>query len=178
MTEEQLGAFLMMRGIMWLVYLAVTIVMIISMWKIYTKAGEKGWKYLIPIYSQLTMLKFVGKPKWWIWPTAIIPIVVLTGYMCWFFFNYANLYAGATVNPSPMIIWLLVLLATAIVGAVYGIKTMIALCDCFGASRYFVLGFIFLPVIFYPILAFGDYRYTPPGSIPPHPIEPTTYPED
>ena len=31
--------------------LAVTILMIVAVWKIFSKAGQAGWKSLIPFYS-------------------------------------------------------------------------------------------------------------------------------
>ncbi len=49
-----------------IVYLLVVIFLIIvPMWKIYTKAGQPGWAILIPIYNLLVLLKIVGKPGWW-----------------------------------------------------------------------------------------------------------------
>lgn len=49
-----------------LFFLALVVVYIVSLWQLFTKAGEKGWKSLIPIYNTLIWLKIVGKPWWWI----------------------------------------------------------------------------------------------------------------
>jgi hypothetical protein len=57
-----------------LVWLAVMVIMIVAMWKVYTKAGEPGWAALIPIYNIVVLLKIVGKPLWWI-VGLIIPLV-------------------------------------------------------------------------------------------------------
>lgn len=57
-----------------LLYLAIIIFMIASMWKIFTKAGKPGWAVLIPIYSTIVMLEIVGKPWWWLF-LMLIPIV-------------------------------------------------------------------------------------------------------
>jgi hypothetical protein len=35
-------------------------------WRMYEKAGQKGWISLIPILSTLGKLKMIGKPFWWI----------------------------------------------------------------------------------------------------------------
>jgi len=35
-------------------------------WKLFQKAGEKGWKALIPFYSSYIMLKISGRPGWWL----------------------------------------------------------------------------------------------------------------
>jgi hypothetical protein len=44
----------------------VSVIMIISGWMIFTKAGEPGWATLIPIYNLIVLLKVAGKPAWWI----------------------------------------------------------------------------------------------------------------
>lgn len=54
--------------------LAFAAVMIASMWKVYTKAGEPGWAALVPIYNIIVLLKIVGRPMWWI-VLFLIPVV-------------------------------------------------------------------------------------------------------
>ena len=55
-------------------YLAVLVLMIVSMWKIFTKAGKPGWASIIPIYNFIVLLEIVGKPIWWIL-LLLIPLV-------------------------------------------------------------------------------------------------------
>ena len=38
-----------------LIVLAVSILMIIAMWRIFTKAGKPGWASLVPIYNMVVM---------------------------------------------------------------------------------------------------------------------------
>jgi Family of unknown function (DUF5684) len=60
-----------------LVLLVATVVLIIiPMWKIFTKAGEPGWACLIPIYNTCVWLKVAGKPMWWFF-LLLIPFVGL-----------------------------------------------------------------------------------------------------
>ena len=47
-------------------FLVLLVLMIVSLWKIFEKAGEEGWKAIIPVYSGVVMLKIIGKPTWWI----------------------------------------------------------------------------------------------------------------
>ena len=54
----------------------VGIIQIISLWKLFEKAGEQGWKAIIPIYNIYVLLKIVGKPGWWL-ILFFIPIVNL-----------------------------------------------------------------------------------------------------
>lgn len=57
-----------------LVWLAVVIGIIASIWKVFVKAGQPGWACLIPIYNIIVMLQIVGRPIWWI-VLMLIPIV-------------------------------------------------------------------------------------------------------
>lgn len=49
-----------------LIYLAIIVLMIASLWKIFSKAGKPGWASIVPIYNIIVMLEIVGKPTWWI----------------------------------------------------------------------------------------------------------------
>ncbi|MBX7057140.1 MAG: signal peptidase I [Leptospirales bacterium] len=52
--------------IYYIVILAVVVLMIVSYWKIFEKAGKPGWAVLIPIYNLIVMLEIIGKPLTWI----------------------------------------------------------------------------------------------------------------
>jgi len=43
----------------------VALIQIISMWKVFTKAGQPGWAAIIPIYNIYIMTKIGGKPGYW-----------------------------------------------------------------------------------------------------------------
>jgi hypothetical protein len=55
-------------------YLAVIILMVVSLWKIFEKAGKPGWSAIVPIYNTIIILEIVGKPVWWI-VLLLIPFV-------------------------------------------------------------------------------------------------------
>jgi hypothetical protein len=61
-------------GVLFVYFLAFYAIAIIPYWVIFTKAGEEGWKALIPIYSTIVLLKVIGRPWWWIL-LFLIPIV-------------------------------------------------------------------------------------------------------
>lgn len=46
--------------------IAFSVVLVASFWKVFTKAGEAGWKCLVPIYNFVVLLKISGTPIWWI----------------------------------------------------------------------------------------------------------------
>ena len=45
---------------------AVVLMMIASMWKVFTKAGQPGWAVLVPVYNLVILLKIAKKPSWWL----------------------------------------------------------------------------------------------------------------
>src|SRR3954470_1408165 len=66
-SDDAGGAVLAAFGLGFtLVMLAFAIVMIASVWVVFSKAGEPGWAVLIPIYNAIVFLKVARKPLWWI----------------------------------------------------------------------------------------------------------------
>ena len=64
-----------------IIYVAVIVVCIVSMWKVYEKLGLEGWKAIIPIYSIIVLLELF---KWDIWKIVLflIPIVnIVFGFL-------------------------------------------------------------------------------------------------
>jgi hypothetical protein len=57
-----------------LFYLAIIVVVIAGMWKVFTKAGQPGWAAIVPIYNIVILLKIVGRPVWWL-VLLLIPFV-------------------------------------------------------------------------------------------------------
>jgi len=105
-------------GMVLIVELVLAILMIVCLWKIFTKAGQPGWAALIPFYNAYVMLQIAGKPGWW-----------------------------------------LILMFVPVVGLVVGILATVALAARFGKSVAFVVGMILLPIVFWPMLAFGSAQY-------------------
>ncbi|GAB3574253.1 hypothetical protein GCM10027445_34780 [Amycolatopsis endophytica] len=46
--------------------LALAVLMIAAMWRVFGKAGQPGWAAIIPIYNTVVLLRIVGRPWWWI----------------------------------------------------------------------------------------------------------------
>ena len=65
-TGDASGGMAIFSGIYALIWLVVAVVMIAAGWKIFSKAGEAGWKILIPIYNIYIYLKIIGRPGWWL----------------------------------------------------------------------------------------------------------------
>ncbi len=78
---------------------------IVATWKIFDKAGEKGWKAIIPVYNMWTLFEISGKPGWWALLILItwIPIVGLIASALYFvLFIIAMLELARRFGKSPV----------------------------------------------------------------------------
>ena len=74
-TDQVGGAAAAGLGLgMMVIWLAIVVLMIAGMWKIFVKAGKPGWAAIIPIYNIIVLLEIAGKPAWW-FILFIIPVV-------------------------------------------------------------------------------------------------------
>ena len=48
------------------IYVALAVLMIASMWKVFTKAGKPGWAAIVPIYNLVVLLQIGGQPLWFL----------------------------------------------------------------------------------------------------------------
>jgi hypothetical protein len=48
-----------------LIYIAAIVILIAANWKIFTKAGQAGWKAIVPIYSTVITCRIVGLSGWY-----------------------------------------------------------------------------------------------------------------
>ena len=60
------GVFAGMIMAIYLISIAIGVLTIIANWKIFTKAGQAGWKSLIPIYNIVILFRIAGVSPWWI----------------------------------------------------------------------------------------------------------------
>ena len=90
------GALGSMIAIYLIIVLVIAILQIIAMWKLFTKAGEKGWKSIIPIYNLVTLFKISGLSPWLILVYLLGAIPIVGGIICLILLIYqANSLAKA-----------------------------------------------------------------------------------
>lgn len=46
--------------------LALIVVVVAGVWKMFEKAGQPGWTAIIPIYNVYILMKVAGRPGWWL----------------------------------------------------------------------------------------------------------------
>ena len=60
-----------------ILYLAIVLLMIVSLWITVNKAGRPGVSQIIPIWNIIELVRISGKPVWWVILILLIPIVNL-----------------------------------------------------------------------------------------------------
>jgi hypothetical protein len=58
------------------IQLAVVILTIAGLWKVFEKAGQPGWAAIVPVYNLFILCKLAGKPAWWV-VLFLVPVVNL-----------------------------------------------------------------------------------------------------
>lgn len=80
-----------------IIILAIAVVELVGMWKLFTKAGEAGWKCLIPIYNLVILFKVARISPWLIlcYLLSFIPVVgwlVMIGLQIYLAVNLAKAF--------------------------------------------------------------------------------------
>jgi len=120
-------------------------------WFIFRKAGEKGWKSLIPFYSDYITYKIA-------WDGRIYLAIVLATVASFIInFIFGLIHFGFAIFTS-LICFVPLMLANVVAGMVLQFK----LARSFGQTDFFAVGMYFLGSVFSSILAFGGAKYKGP----------------
>lgn len=134
-----IGFFLIVLAIV----IAILVIIVISNWKILTKANEEGWKALIPFYNKWTLCEVVGLSPYWVIELLVVQALYL-------FID--QVLEGSFIVTS--LSWL-VSLNSLYFNVVYSLS----LAKSFGKDKSFGILTVFFPVITLPMLAFGKSEY-------------------
>ena len=119
--------------------IAVYVVQAIGMWKMFEKAGKPGWRAIIPFLNVYDLYELA-----WNQTMAITAVCILAG--------------SIVINVIPIIGQLIGSLGY-IAFFVLHILNSIKVAKAYGKDGAYAVGIIFLPVIFYCILGFGQSEY-------------------
>ena len=140
-----IGGLLLLGGIYLVFAFIWWLLQIIANWNIFTKAGEAGWKSIIPVYSDYISYKIAWQPSYF-WLVFVLGIIT----------SVANGMADPNeTNTTILLIVSLIRIILAIISILYCIK----LSRAFGHGIGFAIGLIFLQPIFMLILGFGNDPY-------------------
>lgn len=134
-----IGFFLIVLAIV----IAILVIMVISNWKILTKANEEGWKALIPFYNKWTLCEVVGLSPYWVIELLVVQALYL--------------FIKQVLEGNFVVISLswLVSLNSLYFNVVYSLS----LAKSFGKDKSFGILTIFFPEITLPMLALGKSEY-------------------
>ncbi len=142
-----------------MINLAVLVLTVIAYWMVFEKAGEAGWKALIPFYNEYILYKVSGKKNlfWWQLACQILGIIASIVMVVAGIFLIISLFGGDYDYSYGLFFGsCAVLAATAIAGLVLRIFQCIGLTKAFGISGGYAVGLVLIPVVFYCILAFSS----------------------
>ena len=123
-----------------IILIVMAIITIIPLWRMFKKAGEAGWKTLIPVYNGYILFKIAGIKNMF-WAFLVSSIV----------YSIGNAISGG---------FGIVLMIIAFIALLFVVSKLASkLSQAFGKSSGFATGLFFLPIIFYYILAFGSSEY-------------------
>ncbi len=142
------NAAFLTSGIAIVIYIALIVLLFAAMWRIFTKAGEKGWKCLIPIYNTYIMWRIGwNTDKFWTLFVGSIIVSILSSIMV------SLGRVGAIIGSILSIGW-------AVYSIYLSFKFAITMAHRFNKSTAFgVLGLVFFSIIGIPILGFGSADY-------------------
>lgn len=137
--------FLLGLGFMaWLIGILIFVLSVVAMWMIFTKAGESGWKSLIPIYNVYILYKISWSGK------AFAAMIVL------------EVISSLLERPDQTWIISFLALVVGILLLIIHIFFSVKLAGAFGKGLLFAAGLFFFNTIFILILGLGSSRYYGP----------------
>lgn len=161
--EGLLAAGLIAGGAMTILLMGVVFVvlLIIARWKIFTKAGEAGWKSIIPIYSDYVQWRISWKKTFLFW--VVLALVVVGSVIMSMGGSYSFDASGTMVVNSAADPFLSGLgegffLVAFIIELVCIYKMMVS----FGHGAGWLVLYIFFPNIMLLVLGFGSSTYRGP----------------
>lgn len=136
------GLILASLGTIFILIIGWYVLQVVAYWQIFEKAGEPGWKAIIPFYNTYTQYKFT-------WDTNF-----------YWFVLFGSIIGGLLNSFDGMISALgsIILLGISIVNII----ALNKLAKAFGHGTGFTVGLVFLNPIFKLILGFSGDEYIGP----------------
>lgn len=144
-----IAGIMMFIVVLIIISLVIEILKLIGTWKMLTKAGESGWKSLIPFYNQWTLCKVAGISPYWVLEIIVVSMInsVLNGILG------SNVISGILsliVYANTIYFWVIL---------------SISLAKSFGKDTGFGVATVFFSFITYPMMGMGSATYAGPTPI-------------
>ena len=133
------GIALVFSVIFWIIYIAGIVMILIGLWKMFKKAGRKGWEALIGGHDAFVLFEMAGiNPIWILW-VSIAAVALVIPILGWIAYPAFVIFVWFWLN--------------------------IKLAKTFGKETGYGVLMAFFPYVMYPILGLGSAKYTAPKKM-------------
>ena len=140
--------------------LVIWIMLIIARWKVFTKAGEAGWKSIIPIYADYVQWRIGWKKTGLFW--AMIGCAIVGAILPYVDGSVVVSAAGRAVAGANVGILGIIGIVLILVSFVLSLVAMYKLFKSFDKGIGWFIGYIFIAPIMLLVLGFGSSEYQGP----------------
>jgi len=136
------------------------VLLVVAHWRMFVKAGEAGWKAIVPFYCDYTMYKLT-------WNTNMFWFSLIFTLLAFFTTAFSGTYAVSANGQIIIqdggnflfdILSFIASIGTLFFTVMLSLKTALA----YGKGTLYAIGLVLLPNVFTLIIAFGDARYRGP----------------
>ena len=160
-SDNVIASYSALTGFVNFLKLALAVISVIGMWKMFAKAGENDWGAIIPFYNKYLLFKLADMKNWY-W-------AYLAGYCIYsisLIVAFFALLIAAVSSISSRSDYNKYFIAAAIAGVLLAVSCIftfvlriiknIKLAKNFNLSGWWAVGLILIPAIFYMIIGFSD----------------------
>ena len=145
MSETNINEMILaILSVILIISLVAYVLRVIAQWQIFKKAGEAGWKTLIPFYNAYVQFRLTWSTKWF-WVMIVLAL------------DSSVLSSSGLAEKNELLYYFTLFLESF--AAFIIIYDMCMLARSFGKGIGFSLGLIFFNPIFTMILAFNSSIY-------------------
>ena len=142
-----------------LIGIALVVLTIVARWKVFTKAGEAGWKSIIPIYSEYIEWKISWNKIMMFW---VCIALIVGGYILAMtsgaFIIGAETEGAVNTGGFLGIVGIVLMIAGGVIALIQKYK----LFKSFGKGALWFVLYIFFPNIVMLVLGLGSSEYVSP----------------
>lgn len=134
-------------------------------WMIFAKAGERGWKAVIPFYNYYILLRITRHSGWWVAALAVPAVLI---FIAGSTVTYQLIELSADGARALVEMIAIIILISAPIAITINAVVMYDIARAFGKRLPFTVGLTLLPFIFLVWLGFGDetFRGVPEDRYP------------
>lgn len=133
----------------------IFIIVTVAQWILFKKAGEFGWKSLIPIFSLYIYITKIARKH-----SIYFLFPILSSLGIWILLKFYKIQ-DVDINSFTMNLIAFFIFVSGILNLIIYYLITISISRNFGHGLGYALGLIFFPYIFLIILAFGNSRFNP-----------------